>query len=107
MTVTAARVLGPLVAARDDRRRGGRALAAGQRDVATLAHELAHALAGVGHGHDARFRAALVDIVVVLAGPGPAAHLADALARFDLAVALRPWPPPARAEGEGFVLLGG
>ena len=83
------------------------ALATGQRDVATLAHELAHALAGVAGGHDARFRAALVDIVVVLAGPGPAAHLADALARFDLAVAPRPWPPPACAEGEGFVLLGG
>ena len=48
------------------------ALATGQRDVATLAHELAHALAGVAGGHDARFRAALVDIVVVLAGPGPA-----------------------------------
>ena len=29
-------------------------LAAGQHTVATLAHELAHALAGIGHGHDAR-----------------------------------------------------
>ena len=60
------------------------ALAAGQRDVATLAHELAHALAGVGHGHDERFRAALVDVVTVVAGAPAATALTDALA------ALRP-----------------
>ena len=107
VTVSAARSSARSSRARDERGAVAVALAAGQRDVATLAHELAHALAGVAHGHDARFRAALVDVMVVLAGPGPAAHLADALARFDLAVAVRSWPPPARAEGEGFVLLGG
>jgi hypothetical protein len=106
VTVTAARASARSSRARDDRGAVAVALAAGQQDVATLAHELAHALAGVAHGHDDRFRAALVDVTVVLAGPTAAAHLADALSRFDLAVAPRAWPPPARAEGDGFVLLG-
>ena len=49
--------------------------AEGQLTVTTVAHELAHALAGVGHGHDAMFRAAFVDVIAVLAGPDAAADL--------------------------------
>ena len=82
-------------------------LALGQRDIATVAHELAHALAGVGHGHDERFRAALVDVVTVVAGAPAAKALTDALGAFGLGVAVRTWPAPTRAEGEGFVVLGG
>lgn len=79
-------------------------LAAGQHDRATLAHELAHALAGVGRGHDGRFRAAEIDLVAVLAGPAAAARLAAACADFGLAVAARPWAPPWRCTGTGFLL---
>jgi hypothetical protein len=38
-------------------------IAAPQATVATAAHELAHALAGVDHGHDATFRRAHLDVV--------------------------------------------
>lgn len=41
-------------------------IAGPQSTVATAAHELAHALAGVTHGHDARFRRAHVDVVQVM-----------------------------------------
>lgn len=80
-------------------------LADGQRDVATVAHELAHALAGVGHGHDARFRAATIDIVAVLAGRPSASALNDSYRAFGLDVAARPWPAPVRGSGDGFVMV--
>lgn len=80
-------------------------LAGDQRDLATVAHELAHALAGVGHGHDARFRAATVDIVAVLAGRPSATALHDSYRAFGLHVAARPWPAPVRASGDGFVIV--
>ena len=79
-------------------------LAAGQHDVGTLAHELGHALAGVGHGHDPWFRAAEIDLVAFLAGPATADRLATACAAFELAVAVRPWPPPWRLTGPDFLL---
>lgn len=80
-------------------------LAPGQRDLATVGHELAHALAGVEHGHDERFRAAAVDVLAVLAGAAAAEELRRAFASHGLAVAARPWPPPARLEGDTFVVL--
>jgi hypothetical protein len=80
-------------------------LATGQHDVASLVHELAHALAGVERGHDARFRAALVDVTAVAVGSVAAASLAAALGHLGLPVATRPWPPPIRLEGDRFVVL--
>jgi hypothetical protein len=74
-----------------------------QQTAATLAHELAHALAGVASGHDARFRAAHVDVVTVLAGEQLADHLRAAYRVFDLVVGERPWPAPQVASGAGFV----
>ncbi len=41
-------------------------LAAGQATIATAAHELAHALAGVDHGHDARYRRAYLDVITMI-----------------------------------------
>jgi hypothetical protein len=80
-------------------------LAAGQLDELTVAHELAHLLAGVEHGHGERFRVAHVDVVAVLAGSAAAGRLAEAYRTFGLALALRTWPPPVRAEGDTFVIV--
>lgn len=82
-------------------------LARGQHDVVTLAHELAHARAGVQRGHDERFRIALVDVITLLAGPDPAAALTDAFVALGLGLELagRPWPPPVRIEGETFIVV--
>ena len=80
-------------------------LAAEQLDEMTLAHELAHELAGIGHGHDARFRAAHIDVATALAGSAAAAMLADAYAAFDLPVGARPWPPPQGTAGDRFVIV--
>ena len=75
-----------------------------QLSVSTVAHELAHALAGIAHGHDATFRAAYVDVVAVLAGAASAAMLRDALATMGASCGDRQWPPPHRAVGDGFVI---
>jgi hypothetical protein len=75
-----------------------------QLTVSTAAHELAHALAGVGHGHDAVFRAAYVDVVAVVAGAVHATALADAFLAMDVAAGGRRWPAPYWAVGEGFVV---
>jgi hypothetical protein len=80
-------------------------LAAEQHDEVTLAHELAHALAGIGHGHDDRFRAAHVDVVAALAGSAAAAMLADAYAEFELPIGARPWPQPHGVAGDRFVIV--
>ncbi|MCU0259381.1 MAG: hypothetical protein MUE78_00030 [Ilumatobacteraceae bacterium] len=73
-------------------------LAAPQQTVATLAHELAHVLAGVEHGHDAVFRRAHVDVVGALVGDEPAQWLAEAYEAFGLVVGARSWTqPPPRA----------
>ncbi|MFV0308677.1 MAG: hypothetical protein ACK5OX_13145 [Desertimonas sp.] len=83
------------------------ALAVGQHDLATLAHELAHALAGVDHGHDALFLAALVDLTSVLIGSAGAEALSEALAHFALRPTARGWPRPWCAEGVGFRVVTG
>lgn len=76
-----------------------------QLSPATVAHELAHALAGVAHGHDAVYRAAYVDATSVVVGASSSAALADAFARFGLDVAPRRWPAPWLAEGDTFVVI--
>ncbi len=60
-------------------------LAAGQLDDVTIAHELAHLLAGIDHGHDERFRAAHLDVVALLAGTRAASMLAEAYCRLRAA----------------------
>jgi hypothetical protein len=76
-------------------------LADAQCTLTTLAHELAHALAGVGHGHDERFRRAHVDVVTALAGLEPGEWLAAAYDDLGLAVGTRAWPDP----GGGVIAL--
>lgn len=98
------------VAFDDQRRFGIRApvevqLADEQCSLATVAHELAHALAGVGAGHGPRFRAAHVDLVSVLAGHSAAGFLAECYGRFGLDVPVRRWPEPWRVDGDGFRML--
>jgi hypothetical protein len=80
-------------------------LAAAQQNLAALAHELAHALAGVGHGHDATFRAALVDVCALVADREASAALERAYRALDVPAGRRRWPPPVRATGAGFVVL--
>jgi hypothetical protein len=80
-------------------------LATGQLDEMTIAHELAHLLAGIDHGHDDRFRAALLDVVALLAGPRAASMLAHAYAAFGLTTGRRAWPPPVRGSGPTFVIV--
>jgi hypothetical protein len=80
-------------------------IAGPQCTTATVAHELAHVLAGVAHGHDARFRAAHVDVAAVLGGATAAAQLQAAYREFDLPVAPRPWPVPLKAQGDSFVVV--
>ena len=80
-------------------------LAAEQLTIATAAHELAHALAGIDHGHDETFRAAHVDVVAVLGGRDAGARLSDAYLAFGLWVAPRRWSAPWRVGGIGFRIL--
>jgi hypothetical protein len=80
-------------------------LADGQRTLATLGHELAHAFAGVHRGHDATFRAAHVDVIAVLAGGASAAALATAYRRLGVPAGVRRWAPPVRMVGDGFAVL--
>lgn len=77
-------------------------LADGQCTLATAAHELAHALAGVDHGHDGVFRRAYLDVVAMETNLDPldrrgtthVDQLAEAFASAGLALAGRRWPPP-------------
>jgi hypothetical protein len=77
-------------------------LATSQTTAATIAHELAHALAGPHHGHDALFRRAYLDLITVVTNSDPTARrhslhvrqLADALRLAGLVVADREWPAP-------------
>jgi hypothetical protein len=69
-------------------------LAASQCTQATLAHELAHVLVGVGAGHGSGFRRAHVDVATVMFGIERAAWLTDAYAAAGLALADRTWPAP-------------
>jgi hypothetical protein len=56
-------------------------IAAPQATLATVAHELAHVLAGPGHGHDAVFRRALLDVVAAITNLGSSAPRGSDLAR--------------------------
>ncbi|MGB3733794.1 MAG: hypothetical protein WA964_02475 [Ilumatobacter sp.] len=82
-------------------------IAAPQATIATAAHELAHALAGVTHGHDARYRRAHLDVVqaitnvdrVTSRGMVHVAQLWNAYAAAELDVGDRDWPEPPTAGG--------
>lgn len=87
--------------------------AAPQMTIATAAHELAHALAGPRHGHDAVYRAALVDVIGVITnrtsldrrGLLHAQQLRDAFDAAGLAVGRRAWnAPPDSATGGAIAL---
>ncbi len=80
-------------------------LAEAQLDTATVAHELAHVLAGIDHGHDELFRSAHVDVVAMFAGSGVAASLAESYGAFGLSLRPRRWPPPVREIGDSFVIV--
>jgi hypothetical protein len=80
-------------------------LAIGQLTAATVAHELAHALAGVASGHGGRFRAAHIDVVAVLGGRALADDLQRAYAGHGVPPDARAWSPPHRISGPGFVIL--
>lgn len=70
-------------------------LAAPQMTAATLIHELAHALAGVGAGHGELFRRAHVDIASFAFGAERGRWLAEAYAGAGLSLGERRWPQPA------------
>jgi hypothetical protein len=82
-------------------------LAVSQATVATAAHELAHALAGVAHGHDDVYRRAYLDVIEVITNLDPtdrrgATHvhqLADAFAAARLSIGPRSWPAPPDSGG--------
>jgi hypothetical protein len=82
-------------------------IAAAQATVATAAHELAHALAGVAHGHDAVFRRAYLDVIELITNLDPTDRrgethvhqLADAFASAGLSVGARAWPAPPDPAG--------
>ncbi len=69
-------------------------LAAPQLTPATLVHELAHVLAGLGAGHGPVFRRAHVDIASWAFGQDAAGWLLDAYASMRLAPGIRSWPAP-------------
>lgn len=77
-------------------------LAAPQTTIATVAHELAHALAGPASGHGPLFRRAYLDVVEVVTNLDPTDRrrglhgdqLAEAFAALGLPVGRRRWPPP-------------
>lgn len=92
------------------RQRGGRRpvvrLAAPQMTPATLVHEFAHVLAGVGNGHRGGFRRAHVDLVGFVFGDAEASWLLDAYAAMNLVPGERTWPvPPIRSASNGPVVL--
>ena len=59
-----------------------------------LSHELAHLVASPAAGHGPLFRAAHLDVALVLLGSHGAGRLAAGYARGHLPVAERGWPPP-------------
>lgn len=87
-------------------------LSAPQMTLATAAHELAHALAGAGRGHDAVYRRAYLDVVRVITNLDTTdrrhdthvSQLADAFARAGLLVGERAWQAPPDAIGGAFAL---
>jgi hypothetical protein len=85
------------------RQRGGTQpvirLAAGQSTPATLLHELAHVLAGVGAGHGPRYRRAYLDVVGFCWGEAAVGWLRTEFDAAKLAVGERDWPMPPVASG--------
>jgi hypothetical protein len=83
-----------------------------QMTVATAAHELAHALAGTGRGHDAVYRRAYLDVVRVITNLDTTdrrhdvhvAQLEQAFAAAGLSTGERTWPVPPEAIGSAFAL---
>jgi hypothetical protein len=69
-------------------------LAAPQMTPATLIHELAHVLAGVGAGHGELFRCAHVDLASFAFGSERGLWLAAAYAGAGLSLGARRWPQP-------------
>ena len=77
-------------------------LATPQTTVATVAHELAHALAGPHHGHDPVFRRAYLDLITVITNSDTLARrrslhvdqLSDAFRAAGLVAGDREWPAP-------------
>ena len=81
-------------------------LAAPQMTPATLLHELAHVLAGVGLGHRSVFRRAHVDLVGYGFGQAEAGWLGDAYRSMDLVLGARAWSaPPVHGVATGPVAL--
>jgi len=83
-------------------------LAHDQTTLATGAHELAHALAGVDAGHGPRFRVAHLDVVAVVTNVEPTDRrrtlhvdqLGAAFAAAGLSIGMRRWPaPPSSTTG--------
>jgi hypothetical protein len=78
-----------------------------QATIATGAHELAHALAGVAHGHDRVFRRAHLDVVQAMTnlnridgrGLVHVAQLEGAYSAVSLTVGARAWPAPPKPGG--------
>jgi hypothetical protein len=87
-------------------------LAPEQSTVATAAHELAHALAGITAGHGPVFRRAYLDLVAVITNLDSTDRrrdvhtdqLAEAFAARDLHVGNRQWASPP-IEGAGPIAL--
>lgn len=79
-------------------------LAPAQLTPATIAHELAHVLAGVVHGHDGVFRRAHVDVVGWALGPHAAGWLETAYAGHRLDLGERDWPAPPVAPSAAIAL---
>lgn len=74
-------------------------LAAPQMTPATLVHELAHVLAGVGSGHGPVFRRAHVDLTGYAFGGTEAVWLVEAYAAMQLAPGPRAWSQPSVRDG--------
>lgn len=82
-------------------------IAGAQATIATAAHELAHALAGVAHGHDARYRRAHLDVVKAITNVDRVSgrgmlhvdQLAVAYAAAGLDIGDRDWPSPPQRGG--------
>ncbi len=80
-------------------------IACRQRTLATVVHELAHALAGVPHGHDPTFRAAELDVVALVAGAPAADDLRATLVAYGVPAGERGWRAPFRLTGPGFAVV--
>lgn len=83
-TVTLTRATGATISSRFCHATATVVLAEAQQNPLTLAHELAHAASGDGHGP--RFRAALCALIHALCGVRPAAILRDEFTRGGLTV---------------------